>query len=116
VRRAAPTPGVGSATAAAAASSRDVSHPSKPPAAIAQAQRWAFSFSRDLEFATEPELVKRMGCVRQLWLCAAVKELSDNGLDAAEEAGVEPVITVAMDSDTLTATDNGPGMAPELVA
>ena len=28
------------------------------------ATRTAFSFSRDLEFATEPELAKRMGCGR----------------------------------------------------
>ena len=77
--------------------------------------RTAFSFSRDLEFATEPELVKRMGCAADLWLRAAVKELIDNALDAAEEAGVEPVITVEVDEHTLTVTDNGPGMAPELV-
>jgi hypothetical protein len=46
----------------------------------------AFSFSRDLEFASEAELAKRMGCPRRLWLRAAVKELIDNALDAAEPA------------------------------
>ena len=77
--------------------------------------RTTFSFSRDLEFATEPELAKRMGCGRHLWLRAAIKELMDNALDAAEEAGVEPEVAVEVDGDRLTVADNGPGMAPELV-
>ena len=37
--------------------------------------RTVFSFSRDLEFATEPELAKRMGCRRHLWLRAALERL-----------------------------------------
>ncbi len=77
--------------------------------------RTAFSFSRDLEFATEPELAKRMGCPRALWLRAAVKEVIDNSLDACEEEGVEPEVAVEVDGDRLTVADNGPGMPPELV-
>ena len=50
--------------------------------------RAALSFSRDLEFATETELAKRMGCSRHYWLRATLKELIDNALDACEEAGV----------------------------
>lgn len=77
--------------------------------------RTVFSFSRDLEFATEPELAKRMGCRRHLWLRAAVKELLDNALDSTEEHNIEPEISVESDGTTLTVADNGPGMAPELV-
>jgi hypothetical protein len=78
--------------------------------------RTAFSFSRDLEFATEPELAKRMGCSRQLSLRAAVKELIDNSLDAVEEANEHwPEVAVDVDGVGFTVTDNGPGMSPELV-
>jgi DNA topoisomerase VI subunit B len=78
--------------------------------------RAALSFSRDLEFAAEAELAKRMGCSRYYWLRATLKELIDNGLDACEEAGTEtPSIVVAVEGHGLAVTDNGPGMAPELV-
>ncbi len=57
-----------------------------------------------------------MGCSRQLWLRAALKELIDNALDGAEESGVEtPSIAVAVDGDQLTVADNEPGMALELL-
>jgi DNA topoisomerase VI subunit B len=78
--------------------------------------RAILSFSRDLEFATEPELAKRMGCSRHYWLRAAIKELIDNALDAGEEAGIEaPSILVNVESNRLTVADNGPGIVPELV-
>ena len=77
--------------------------------------RAVLSFSRGLEFATETELEKRMGCVRHYWLRATIKELIDNGLDAAEEHGVDPEITITLDGRVITVTDNGPGMSPELV-
>ena len=54
-----------------------------------------------------------------------LKELIDNGLDAAEAAGITPRIAVSAEvgtfanSDTrfvrLTVVDNGPGMAPEVI-
>jgi hypothetical protein len=74
-----------------------------------------FSFARDLEFASEAELAKRMGCPPALWLRAAVKELIDNALDAAEEAGVQPEIETEVDGHRVTIIDNGPGIAPEVV-
>ena len=78
-------------------------------------ERTALSFSRDLEFASEPELARRMGLGRELWLAAAVKELIDNALDACEEASIEPEIAVEIDDDFVVVSDNGPGMPPELV-
>jgi hypothetical protein len=78
--------------------------------------RAILSFSRDLEFATETELAKRMGCSRHYWLRAVVKELCDNALDAAEEAGVEtPSVLVSVEGNKIAVADNGPGMTPELV-
>ena len=77
--------------------------------------RRVLSFARDLEFATEAELAKRMGCPRAFWLRAAVKELIDNALDAAEEIGRAPEIVVTIDADRLTVAHAGSGMPPELV-
>jgi Histidine kinase-, DNA gyrase B-, and HSP90-like ATPase len=78
--------------------------------------RSILSFSRDLEFATEAELAKRMGCSRGLWLRATLKELIDNALDGSEEHGVTaPEISVRVDGEALTVADNGAGFPPELV-
>ena len=49
--------------------------------------RTALSFSRDLEFANETELAKRMGCARRYWLRAALKELIDNALEPPRRPG-----------------------------
>jgi DNA topoisomerase VI subunit B len=78
--------------------------------------RAVLSFSRDLEFATETELAKRMGCSRHYWLRATLKELIDNSLDSCEEAGVAtPSILVHVEGNEISVSDNGPGMSPELV-
>ena len=77
--------------------------------------RTAFSVSRDLELASQDGLTKRMGIIREGWLRATVKELIDNGLDACEEAGIDPEIKVTVADSVLTVADNGPGMAPEMV-
>jgi anti-sigma regulatory factor (Ser/Thr protein kinase) len=73
---------------------------------------------RDLEFATQAELAKRMGVPPHLWLRAAVKELVDNALDAAEEADRYPEIEVTADPESgiIIVTDNGLGLAPDVVA
>jgi DNA topoisomerase VI subunit B len=36
-------------------------------------------------------------------------------LDAAEEGGIAPVITIMIDARTILVADNGPGMSPDLV-
>jgi hypothetical protein len=82
---------------------------------MATITRTALSVSRDLEVATQDGLAKRMGIIRAGWLRATVKESIDNALDAGEEAGIDPKITVTVADDVLTVADNGPGMPPELV-
>jgi hypothetical protein len=77
--------------------------------------RTVLSFSRDLECASPTELSKRMGCPRYYWVRAAVKELIDNSLDACEEAGIAPEVTIAIEGSTTSVADNGPGMTRELV-
>ena len=81
------------------------------------APRRALSFRRELEFVRPSELSKRMGCDTVLWPRAIIKELIDNSLDAAEEAGVaQPRIEIRIDSDSIEVADNGPGMSTDLVA
>ena len=78
--------------------------------------RSVLSFSREYELATEPELAKRMGCARDEWLPTLVKELIDNALDAAEEAGIAPQITIKEQvGRRFTVADNGPGLSREQV-
>jgi DNA topoisomerase VI subunit B len=42
-----------------------------------------------------------------------LKELLDNSIDAAEDAGIPPAVQVTVDGQALTVTDNGPGIPPE---
>ena len=44
-----------------------------------------------------------------------MKELVDNAIDAAEEAGVPPMVEIAVSSTGITVTDNGAGLAPETI-
>ncbi len=72
--------------------------------------RTAFSTNRTLEFFTESELRTQIGYGRKMWPAVIAKELIDNALDACQTAGVSPVITVQLDADTLTVSDNGVGL------
>jgi hypothetical protein len=70
--------------------------------------------SRLLEFCSQKELVLQTGHPVEQWPFVLVKELFDNALDAAEEAGTAPIIKVAVQSapsPSITVTDNGPGIA-----
>jgi DNA topoisomerase VI subunit B len=44
-----------------------------------------------------------------------LKELVDNAIDAAEEAGIAPVIAVTVDARGITVEDNGPGLPADVV-
>jgi DNA topoisomerase VI subunit B len=78
--------------------------------------RKAFRTSRLSEFASEAELVKQTGHDVEDWPLVVVKELADNALDAAEEAGTAPSIEVIVDKDSITVADNGSGMPEETIA
>jgi hypothetical protein len=57
-------------------------------------RRETFETSRLLDFCSERELVKQIGHAPDQWPLVVLKELIDNAIDAAEEAGVAPTITV----------------------
>lgn len=72
--------------------------------------RQVFTLSRALEFFTERELTTQIGYDRAWWPIALVKELIDNGLDACENAGRAPEITITVAPDAVTVQDSGPGL------
>jgi DNA topoisomerase VI subunit B len=73
-------------------------------------ERTTFQTSRLMEFFTERELVAQTGHQRSAWPEMIVKELVDNALDACESAGIPPEITIAIDENSISVTDNGPGL------
>jgi DNA topoisomerase VI subunit B len=77
--------------------------------------RTAFSTSRLLDFMSEKELTFQCGYGRQDWPLVIGKELIDNALDACEEQGIAPEITVTVTEDSITVADNGVGIPPETV-
>lgn len=76
----------------------------------AQLQRATFRTSRLLEFCSEKELTLQTGHPASEWPLVIVKELVDNGIDACEEAGVAPTISVTVGENIIEVTDNGPGL------
>ena len=72
---------------------------------------------RLLEFCSERELVAQTGHPVGEWPLYIQKELVDDAIDAAEEAGDAPQIEIAVDTSasTVTVTDNGPGIPPATV-
>jgi hypothetical protein len=84
-------------------------------AAQTTAAREVFTTSRLAEFCTRRELEKQTGHSADDWPAYVLKELLDNALDAAEEAEIAPKIAIDIDTDRITVTDNGPGMAAETV-
>ena len=79
-------------------------------------QRTTFSTSRLLEFCSRKELVAQTGHEPDDWPSVIIKELVDNGIDAAEESGIAPVIRVTVARGKIRVRDNGPGIPPETVA
>jgi hypothetical protein len=78
--------------------------------------RLTFKTSRLAEFCSQKELVNQTGHGVEHWPLVVLKELVDNAIDAAEEAGNAPIVQVEVTDSGITIADNGPGMAPETVA
>jgi DNA topoisomerase VI subunit B len=78
--------------------------------------RTTFVTSRQHEFFTEKELTMQFGAPRALWPLMTVKELIDNSLDAAEATDVAPEIAIVLEADSVTVTDNGPGLKASTIA
>jgi len=81
----------------------------------ARIERTAFSTSRQMEFLSDKELAAQTGHGRKDWPLVILKELLDNALDACEEVGTPPVVSVSVDRDGITVTDNGPGIPGTVV-
>ena len=78
-------------------------------------RRTTFRTSRLAEFCSEKELVNQTGHEVEQWPLVVLKELIDNSLDACEEAGIPPVISVSVADGEIVIADNGPGIPPETV-
>jgi DNA topoisomerase VI subunit B len=78
-------------------------------------QRTAFKTSRLLDFCNQKELTAQTGHPPESWPLVALKELVDNALDACEEAGVVPDVTVTLDDQGIGVEDNGPGIPAEVI-
>ena len=79
-------------------------------------RRVAFSTSRALEFFTESELTTQIGYRRKLWPLVLIKELIDNAIDACETAATKSIeISVQLEKDSITVSDNGPGITRKII-
>jgi len=77
--------------------------------------RTTFKTSRLLDFCSEKELIAQTGHRPAQWPLVVLKELTDNALDACEEANTAPKITITVDKIGITVADNGPGIPTETV-
>ena len=81
--------------------------------------RQVFSVSRAADFLEARALVSQTGQPESRFGDVVVKELLDNALDASETAGVQPEITVTIetggDIQLVTVADNGAGIPPGVV-
>ena len=71
--------------------------------------RRTFVLSRGLEYFSVSERNMQIGRGREEWPIAILKELVDNALDAAESAGVSPVVDIETSHEGFLVRDNGPG-------
>jgi signal transduction histidine kinase len=80
-------------------------------------ERVAFKTSRLLDFVGRRELTAQIGHGVDVWPLVVLKELVDNSLDAAEEAGQAPAITISVTTDpgSISIIDNGPGMPAQTI-
>jgi DNA topoisomerase VI subunit B len=68
-----------------------------------------------LDFCSEKELTAQTGHDPDEWPLVILKELVDNSLDGCEEAGVAPEIQIVVKPDSITMSDNGPGIPAETI-
>jgi DNA topoisomerase VI subunit B len=78
-------------------------------------ERVTFGTSRLLDFCSEKEMVAQTGHQKADWPLVVLKELMDNALDACEEGGIAPEISVTVNSQGITVADNGPGLPQETI-
>jgi DNA topoisomerase VI subunit B len=67
------------------------------------------------EFADAKNLTVLTGHGPDEWPLVLLKELVDNGLDAAEAAGVAPIIHVRISDGDITISDNAGGISPATI-
>jgi DNA topoisomerase VI subunit B len=77
--------------------------------------RVPFQVSRLMEFCNRRELVNQTGHDTSEWPLVVLKELVDNALDESEEAGIPPLIEIAVDGDKITIADNGRGIPAKTI-
>jgi len=89
------------------------------PAKSPTLARTTFETSRLLDFCSEKELTAQTGHDPEEWPLVILKELTDNALDACEEAnkgaGVAPEIDITVDGGGITLADNGFGIPASTV-
>jgi len=79
-------------------------------------KRLAFVVPRLMEFCTPRELVNQTGHDIPQWPLVIAKELTDNGLDACEEAEIAPNISVTVTKGgSIIVEDNGPGIPAKTI-
>jgi DNA topoisomerase VI subunit B len=80
-----------------------------------QLRRTTFTISRLLDFCSEKELTAQTGHDSDDWPLVIAKELTDNALDACEEADIAPVIEIRVDRAGISISDNGPGLPAKTI-
>jgi DNA topoisomerase VI subunit B len=89
--------------------------PKLASASAATLHRKHFETSRALDFLSRKELIAQTGHRVDEWPLVCLKELVDNALDACEEAGVAPAISITVDESSICVVDNGPGIPLSVV-
>jgi DNA topoisomerase VI subunit B len=78
-------------------------------------QREHFQTSRLLEYFSAKELTLQTGHEPARWPEVVLKELIDNALDACEDAGTLPTVTITIAPDAIVVEDNGPGLPATVI-
>jgi hypothetical protein len=77
--------------------------------------RVPFTVSRLMEFCTRRELVNQTGHACLEWPLVVLKELVDNAIDEAEEAGIAPEVHIEVNGNKIVITDNGRGIPAKTI-